>query len=269
MGAMLRQTWASYQRHNTQWIAAALAYFATFAIAPLIIVVVELGGLFLHHHRELLNAIYAHMPVSSAKAVEQIVNATFSQRRNTVIAQVAGWAVFVFAAMGLFGSLQYALNTVWDVVPEHLNLLQTIRRRALGFLMMLVAAALLMLLVLATTGLTAAASYLSHLAPGSAGLAKAGDFAITFALVWLLFAVLFEYLPDTQIAWRDVWLGAGMTSLLLSSDSSCLAGISGAPALLRPTAHSARSSSSCSGQTTRRRSSSSERSSRTSTRCTA
>lgn len=214
MGAMLRETWASYQRHNTQWIAAALAYFATFAIAPLIIVVVELAGLFLHNHREVLDAIYAHMPVSSAKAVEAIVDATFSQRRSTVIAQVAGWAVFVLAAMGLFGSLQYALNTVWDVTPAHLNILQTIRRRAVGFVMMLVAAALLILSVVATAGLTAAATYLSHLAPGSATLAKAGDFVITFALVWLLFAMLFEYLPDTPISWRDVWLGAGITSLL-------------------------------------------------------
>jgi membrane protein len=211
---LLRSTWAAYQRHNSQWLAAALAYFAAFAVAPLIIVAVAIASAFLHGHQSAINEIYSRLPGPETVAVRQIVSATLGQPRQGLIAQIAGWAFFVIAALGLFGSLQFALNTTWDVTPQKMGIWQTIRRRAVSFVMMLAVAALLLLSVIADAALTAVLAYLPHAFGDQATLVKGTDSALSFAIVWLLFAVLFEFLPDARIAWRDVWIGAGITALL-------------------------------------------------------
>jgi membrane protein len=211
---LLRATWAAYQRHNAQWLAAALAYFAALAVAPLIIVVVAVAGAFLHGHQSAINDIYTRLPGPETVAVRQVVASTLGQPRHGLIAQVAGWAFFVMAALGLFGSLQFALNTTWDATPQKIGIWQTVRRRAASFVMVLAVAALLLLSVVTDAALTAILAYLPHAFGGQATLVRGADLALTFAIVWLLFAVLFEFLPDARIAWRDVWLGAGITALL-------------------------------------------------------
>jgi membrane protein len=208
------QTWTNYRRHNAQWLAAALAYFAAFAVAPLIIVVVAITGLFIHNHQSTLNAIYDHMPGPGTLAVRQIVAGTFDQPRDSVIAQIAGWALFVAAAIGLLGALQFALNAVWEVAPKKLGIVQRIKERALVFAMMLALALLLMLSILANAALALASTHFGLQTSGPAALAKTADFALSVALSWLFFILLFKYLPDARIAWRDVWLGAGLTALL-------------------------------------------------------
>jgi membrane protein len=210
----LRATWAAYQRHNSQWLAAALAYFAAFAVAPLIIVVVAIAGAFLHGHLSAVDEIYTRWPGPETVAMREIVAATLGQPRHGLIAQVAGWAFFAIAALGLFGSLQFALNVTWDVTPKKMGIWQTVRRRTVNFAMMLSVAALLLLSVVADAALTAVMAYLPHAFGGQATLVKGADFVLSFAIVWLLFAVLFEFLPDARIAWRDVWIGAGITALL-------------------------------------------------------
>jgi membrane protein len=216
---LLRESWSDFQRHNAQWLAAALAYFAAFAVAPLIIVLVEITGFVLHNHRDVLDLIFNYMQRdlgSGSQAVRQIVTATFNQSHGTLWTQIAAWAIFLFAAVGLFGSLQFAVNNAWDAGNRRLNLWQNLLQRATGFAMMLVVALLLLVSVFANAALTAAASYLTSLHDGLATLAKAGDFAVTLALVWLLFAILFRYLPNCRVAWGDVWLGAAVTALLFT-----------------------------------------------------
>jgi membrane protein len=217
--ALLREAWSDFQRHHAQWLAAALAYFATFAVAPLIVVLVELAGFVLHNNQHVLDLIFNHMQRdlgSGTQAVRQIVAGTFNQSRGTLWAQAIGWAIFVFAAVGLFNSLQFALNTAWDVGDQRLSLWQNVLQRATGFSMMLVVALLLLASVFANAALTAASSYIASRYDGVATLIKAADFAITLVLVWLLFSLLFRYLPNCRIAWGDVWLGAAITALLFT-----------------------------------------------------
>lgn len=217
--ALLRQTWSDFQRHNAQWLAAALAYFAAFAVAPLIIVVVEIAGFVLHDHQHVLDVIFNYMQRdlgSGSQAVRQIVAATFNQPRGSVWAQIIGWAVFVLAAIGLFSSLQFALNTAWDAGGQRLTLWENVLQRGIGFAMMLAVALLLLASVFANAALTAASAYFASLHGGLPAVVKIGDFLITFALVWLLFTLLFRFLPNRKIAWGDVWLGAALTALLFT-----------------------------------------------------
>jgi len=210
--ALLKTTFADFQRHKSQWLAAAIAYFTLFATAPLIIVVVEIAGLFLGQHRAALGRLYAYMSVTAGQAatpvIKAIVAATFSQPRNNMLAQIIAWIVFVVAAVGLFSSLQDALNTVWDVAPGARTLAQTARERLVSFAAVLAMALLLLVALAVNAGLTIASAALLHVVPGFPTIAKTLDLAATFAMTTLLFAVLFVLLPDCRVAWRDVWLGA-------------------------------------------------------------
>ena len=218
MVALARETFSEFQRHKAHWLAAAIAYFTIFAIAPLTIVVVEIAGLFLGEHEAVLNRLYGYMSSSAgpsaANGIQSIVSATFSQRRTGLLPQIIAWTVFVVAAVGLFSSLQEALNTVWDVTPEKKTLLETVKGRVLSFGMVLAIAFLLLVSLGINAALTMASHAMAHVIPGFPTLAKLLDFGVSFAMVTALFALLFEYLPERRIAWRDVWLGAAVSALL-------------------------------------------------------
>ncbi|HYL27821.1 MAG TPA: YihY/virulence factor BrkB family protein, partial [Candidatus Nitrosotalea sp.] len=216
---LLRQTWSEYRRHNAQWLAAALAYFAAFAVAPLIIVLVEIAGFFLHEHRHVLDVLFRYLQRDvgpGSEAVRQIVSATFQHPRQNVLAQITGWTIFAIAAMGLFRALQFALNTVWDGGANLLGFAQALRARALGFATMLGAGLLLLSLVLANAALAVASGYFERLFGARAAFVHIADFAISLAALWLLFGMLFLILPDVRIAWRDVRIGAAITALLFT-----------------------------------------------------
>ncbi len=217
-GSLAKETLTEFQRHKSQWLAAAIAYFAVFAVAPLVIVVVEIGGLVLGRHQALLDELYGHLASTAGPAtaavVQSIVTATLAQQRTGLLAQIVGWAVFVAGAVGLFSSLQDALDTVWDVAPAKTSLPQTVKARLISFAVVLGIAALLLVSVGVTAGLTAAGTALAHVSPGFPAATKAADFAASLAIDTLLFALLFEYLPDRRIAWSDVWRGAAASALL-------------------------------------------------------
>ncbi|HET9096921.1 MAG TPA: YihY/virulence factor BrkB family protein [Candidatus Baltobacteraceae bacterium] len=212
-----KQSWTEFQRHNAQWLAAALAYFAAFAIAPLIIVFVEIAGLVIHDHQRVLNLIFGYLQRDAgggAGAVKQIVAATFNEPRKGIVAEIIGWIVFIIAAVGLFGAVQFALNTVWDVTPQKKTLKQAIRQRASSFGVMLGIALLLLISMGVNAVLTIMSAYLTQVFPGFATLMKIADFALSFAVLWGAFALLYEYLPECKIEWRDVWVGSAVTSFL-------------------------------------------------------
>jgi membrane protein len=215
---LAKEAYAEYKRHKGQWLAAAIAYFTVFAIAPLFIVIVEIAGLFLGHHQAVLDALYGYLAhtagPSASHGIESIVTASLSQRRAGLIAQIVGWAVFLFGAMGLFTALQDALNTVWDVEPPKKNIVQAVIGRLFSFGMVLCIAFLLLVSLGLNAAMTIAGRAMSQMLPLLPALVKAGDFIVSLALITVVFALLFEYLPDCRISWRDVWLGAGVSALL-------------------------------------------------------
>ncbi|MGB6516991.1 MAG: YihY/virulence factor BrkB family protein [Candidatus Cybelea sp.] len=215
---LAKETFTEFQRHKAHWLAAAIAYFTIFAVAPLIIVVVEIAGLFLGQHEALLSSIYGYMSStagpSAAHGIQSIVATTFSHHNTSLLTQLIAWTVFAVAAAGLFTSLQEALNTVWDVTPEKKTLFETIKGRLLSFGMVLGIAFLLLVSLGVNAILTIAGHAMAHVIPGFPTLAKLLDFGLSFAMVTALFALLFEYLPERRIAWRDVWLGATISALL-------------------------------------------------------
>jgi membrane protein len=216
--SLVRQTLGEFTLHRGQWLAAAISYFTIFAVAPLIIIIVEIAGLVLGRHQAVLNELYAYLArtagPSAAHGVASIVTATFAHRKAGIIAQIVGWSVFVLAAVGLFSSLQEALNVVWGITPEKRGLLRTVKDRLLSFGLVLCAAFVLLVSLGLNAIMTAAGAALIHVAPAFPTLLKVADFVVSFGLITAVFALLFEYLPECRVAWRDVWLGAAVSALL-------------------------------------------------------
>jgi membrane protein len=218
MHVLLRRTFQNFQRHKAQWLAAAIAYYMTFAIAPLIIVVVAIAGLVLGRHRVVLDEIYAYIGSAAgsgaAAAVQSIVHATFLQMQSGALTKTIGWAIFLVATVGLFTVLQDALNIVWDATPEKLSLADFFRSRAVAVASVVTIALLLTVSLAVNSALTIAGDAMASIAPSLPFLVKSLDFLISFLVIAGLLSLIYKFLPACRVEWRDVWLGSFVTSLL-------------------------------------------------------
>jgi len=223
---MVKETYTRWNADKAPRLAAALSFTTIFAIAPVLIIVIAIAGSIIaatvghgHGHSvvrdQLLGAIQASVGKGAADSVAQMVQATFDKPRQSLIAQIVGWVTLVLGAAGLFAALQDALNTVWHVEPPKKGIWLTIRDR-IASIGMLIAIGFLLLV---TTALNAAiafvSTYVSHALPfPGAGIVFALiNWIVSVALITLLFAVMFKYLPDAKIEWRDVWTGALVTAV--------------------------------------------------------
>jgi hypothetical protein len=255
---LVKETFAEYRRHKGQWLAAAIAYFTMFAIAPLVIIIVEIAGLFLGHHQAVLNALCGYLAQtagpSASHGIQSIVTASFSQRRAGLIAQAVGWAVFLLAAIGLFTSLQGALNTVWDVTPPKKSIVQAVMGRLFSFGMVLCIAFVLLVSLGLNSVMTIAGTAMSHVVPLFPTLMKSSTSSCRSrsspsSLRCCSGICRTAGSPGATFGWAPASPRCSSSSV-----SSPWAGISGEPASRRATAALAALLFSCCGHTIRRRS---------------
>jgi membrane protein len=215
---VLKDTVSGFKRHKSQWLAAAIAYFTMFAIAPLLVIIIAFAGIVLGQHPGMQQQLYGYLSQSAgnsaAAGIQTIVTSTQSQHNSGGLAQYVSWGVFVLAAVGLFASLQEALNTVWDVEPGKQSILAMAAKRALSFLLIVAMVALLLASVAVNAAITVAAQSLANVFPFFSLIVKAVEFIVTFAIFTGLFALLFEFLPDCRVDRRDVRLGSAVTAFL-------------------------------------------------------
>jgi membrane protein len=218
MHVMLKRTFQNFQRHKAQWLAAAIAYYLTFAIAPLIIVVVAIAGLLLGRHRVVLDEIYAYIGSAAgsgtATAIQSIVHATFLQMQSGALEKAVGWIIFLVATIGLFTVLQDALNIVWDVTPVKLSLADFLRSRTVAVAAVVAIALLLSVSLALNSALAIAGNAVAGIAPSPHILVKSLDFLVSFLVIAGLLSLIYKFLPAARVEWRDVWLGSLVTSLL-------------------------------------------------------
>jgi membrane protein len=201
-------------------LAAAIAYSTIFSIAPLFIVLIAILGSFVGGHagaeNKLIDLVAKNAGQGAADTVRQIVSASFKKPRQGVIAQAVGWVAFAFGATGLFASLQDALNSVWHVETAKGGWKQMLRGRLTSFGMVLVVGFLLLLTFVANGAIAFVGTHFLAQIPLGANPAviAAINLVASYVLVTVIFALLYKVLPDVDVAWRDVWIGAAVTSLL-------------------------------------------------------
>jgi membrane protein len=212
---LISQASLQWLNHKDARLGAALAYYSVFSIGPLIVIAVAVAGLLFGQDAvrgEVTNTLKGLLGDTGAQAINAML-ADASKPREGILATAIGLGTLVFAAVGVVVQLKDALNTVWDVKSEPgSGIWAFVRAYILSFAGVVSLGFLLLVSMLVTTALAAASKYIASYLP-DATLQLTGS-AISFLVITLLFAMMFKWLPDAQVKWRDVWLGAAVTALL-------------------------------------------------------
>jgi membrane protein len=217
--SLLKQTFQEWLQDKAPQLGAALAYYTVFSLAPLILVLLAIiGVIFRDDPAGAWNKITQQMSYfldPSGVQVVQSIAQKASQPGKSTIATIIGIALALFGASGVFGQLQDALNTIWGVKAKPgTGIWGFLRARFLSFAMV-GGICFLMLVSLAIEALLKGFShYVQSVLPGGLVVALGVYLIFDFAVVVLLFAMIFKFLPDVKIQWRDVWIGAVMTAIL-------------------------------------------------------
>lgn len=201
-------------------LGAALAYYTTFSLAPLLILVIAIVGLTLGQRESAQEAVVSQLRglvgAEGAAVIETAIENS-SKPASGMLATVISVVTLLFGALGAFGQLQDALNTIWEVKPKPgRGIVGIIKDRLLSLGLVLVIGFFLMVSLVASAFLAALGTFLSGVVPGPEIIMEVVNFIISFAVISVLFAIMFKYLPDAKIAWHDVVVGAVATALLFT-----------------------------------------------------
>jgi membrane protein len=222
----LQAIWKLFQETFKEWsedkasrLAAALAYYTIFSIAPLLIIVIAIAGAVFGEEAargQIVAQIQGLVGPDGAKFLETAIK-NANQPKTGAIASIISVVVLLLGATGLFTELQDSLNTIWKVKPKPGRAISNIiRLRVLSFALVIGIGFLLLVSLVISTALAALVTYFSNLLPGVDFLWPILNFILSFAITTFLFGLIFKVLPDVKIAWSDVLIGAILTSFLFS-----------------------------------------------------
>lgn len=216
------QATVGWWQDNCLRLAASLAYYTALSLAPLVVIVVGLAGLVTERQlaaSELETQLELLMGPHGRQLVHTIVTATEPEggRRAAVI----GLATLLISATAVFGELQAALNLIWEVKPAATgglwgDLWFWLKQRLLSLAIVLAIAFLLLVSLVLSAALAGAAAFLRGPEPAPLLLGRLLEMAVSILVITVLFALLFKYVPDAQIRWRDVWLGGAVSAVLFT-----------------------------------------------------
>jgi membrane protein len=218
--ALLKDAGVGWSEDNAQRMGAALAYYAIFSLAPILVIAIAVAGFVFGKDAvegQFAGQIAQVVGEEGAQTIQTMLANAEAPGTNTLSA-IVGVGMLFIGAMGLFSELRSAMNTVWKAEPSGSSTLwEFVHGYLLSLLMVFVIAALLFLSMVANTVLTTLGAHFAELKT------SLGNPWVSRLILWLittlLFAMIYRLLPDKPVAWRDVWLGAGITSLLFGSGS--------------------------------------------------
>jgi membrane protein len=215
---LLRATVRAWQKDQAERMAAALAYYAIFSMAPFLLIALGITELVLGEQAargELPHRLEVFVGPRPARAIEDILGNIHASGGNDLFTGI-GFAVFLFGAVWVFVALQDALNIIWKV-PRRAGVSGIVRKRGRLLLFALVLGTGLLLLTMLAASVTVATLTRSlETSVFSAGLLHGLNIGISFVLVAFVFALLYKFLPDARVQWRHVWVGALGSSFLHS-----------------------------------------------------
>jgi membrane protein len=218
---LLKQTFSEWLEDKAPQLGAALAYYTVFSLAPLVLVLLAIVGLIFHNDpggawNKITEQMSYFLDKSAVDVVQNIAQKA-AQPNKSVLATVVGVLLALFGASGVFGQLQDALNTVWGVKAKPgAGIWGFLRSRFLSFAMVGGICFLLLVSLTLESLLKGFSHYAQSVLPGGIVIALAVYWVFDLAVVILLFAIIFKFLPDAEIRWRDVWIGAAMTAIFFA-----------------------------------------------------
>lgn len=215
--SLIRQTFDEWLEDGAPRLGAALAYYSIFSLGPLLIIAIAVASLFFDGaaaQQQIIGQIRSLVGDQGAQAIEAML-AGASTGNQSVIATAIGVAVLLFGALSVVVQLKDALNIIWNVESAAVSGFWSYVRTYLLSL-----AAVLGLGFLLTISLIGSALIAGMGQAFASGFSEAAlhavNFVVNFLVLTVLFAMMFKYLPDIRIGWRDVWIGAALTALLFN-----------------------------------------------------
>lgn len=202
-------------------LGAALAYYTVFSIAPILFLAIGIAGLVFGPQAargEIIEQIGGTVGEPAAKAIQNVLT-NVEQSGGGVKFTIIGVVILLFTASGVFAQLQESLNVIWKAEDNKKGSTwwTLIRDRLLSFAAVLGTGFLLLVSLVISSALEALNKWLTPQSmPGGAYLWMGINFLVSLAFITLLFALIFKWLPDTPVAWRDVWAGAILAALAFS-----------------------------------------------------
>ena len=203
--------------HDSMSESAALAYYTVFSLAPVLLVVVAIAGAVFGHDAvrgRIVHQFGGLMGEEQAKMVQTILQKTEQEKSNGLAAAV-GIVTLIFGATAVFAQLQASLNRIWGVTPKPGRFFKDfLRKRLLSFAIVVAIGFLLLVSLVVSAGVEALQNYVADRMAGEALWLQWANALLSFLIFSALFALIFQFLPDARIPWRDVWLGALVTAAL-------------------------------------------------------
>ena len=219
--SLLKEAVGEWQRDRVDQMAAALAYYTLFSIAPLLVIAVAVAGAVFGQEAargEVVVQIQGLLGKAGAEVVQTaLANTQNPEAGNGIVPSIVSTIALLFGASGVFIQLQDSLNAVWNVEPSpQAGVKAVVRKRIFSFAMVITIGFILMVSLVVSAGLAALSTFTNQLFPALEIFWKVFNIGISLGVFTMLFALIYKYLPDINIAWKDVLVGAFFTSLLFS-----------------------------------------------------
>jgi membrane protein len=216
---LLSETYQAWRRDNAPTLGAALAFYTTFSMAPLLIIVIAIFGVILGKATvqvEILRRAQELIGAQGAGAVKMMIEAAY-RPGSGLPATLIGILVMLIGSTSALVMLKHALNLMWGARPNpKAPIWNIIKERLMSFVMILVIGLLLVLSLLLSLILSFLTGFVQNLVSVPVFFIQMADLVFSFLLITLLFALVYKVLPDVEIAWADVWVGSAITAILFT-----------------------------------------------------
>src|SRR5438874_9358711 len=222
---LIKDTVSGFSSHEAMSHAAAIAYFTIFSLAPLLLIVTSIAGLVFGREAAqaaIMGQFSGLMGKGSGDALTSMLQSAGSQsQKSGTIATIIGLVTLLITASGAFGEIQSSLNKIWNAEPKA-GLTRLVRARIASMGLVMTLGFLLVVSLAVSAGLAALGHWVEGFFPGAKALMAVINFVITLVLLAAVFAAIYKFLPDKQIAWRDVIVGAVATAVLFTIGKSLI-----------------------------------------------
>jgi membrane protein len=217
---LLVKTWTEWNEDQAPRLGAALAYYTVLSLAPLLILMIAIAGLVFGEEAargQLLSQIQGLVGSEGGEAIQTMVQ-NASKPGSGIVASIIGFAVLIFGASTVANELKLSLNQIWDVDPNAAGsgVKDMVKQRSKALIVVLGCGFLLLVSLAVSSTIAAAGSFMANLLPLPEVVLQVLNLLLGILVITGVFAFMFRYLPDVDIEWRDVWLGALFTSVLFS-----------------------------------------------------
>jgi membrane protein len=227
--AYVKQTWNSFSEDDCMTLGAAMAYYSVFSLAPMLLTIVSIVGLVFGRQaieNQIAGQIKGLIGSGAAEQVQSMLANQWQNHSGGIIGTAIGLVTLIFGATGAFAALQDALNKSWHVQPDPSQggIKAFLTKRVLSFGMILGVVFLMIASLVVTTALSVVGTWMGgHLSHAlSTGVAEVLSFVVSFVVITSLFALIFKFLPDGRVQWRDAWVGGALTSILFTIGKTAL-----------------------------------------------